>query len=491
MYLEQASAICSKINFLAPQIEFTKYLSEAYALSGNHRKALEVYKLSESIKDSVFSLQNRMKISDLETQRELDVKDKIITIRNKEFEIAKLVSENNRNLKVIYIAGITLLLLILAWILKKYSDRKKAHRKEISDTEARLRRTQAIAHLGNWDLNMKTGITLMSDEACRIYGIPLNENKKYFETWFQFIHPDDIDYVREKVNESRDKLSEFGIFHRIIRQDGEIRFVYTEGHYELDKNNQPKYIFGIVFDNTRIREHEIELQKLLNTSNQQNDRLKDFAYIVSHNIRSHSANIHSIIDFMQQKNDLDTKSKLFGMLSKSSQKLLDTIDNLNEIITIQSSIIENYITLNLRDEINKVCENLNTEIVEANANIINIVPHDIHLNTVPAYLKSILFNILSNAIRYRFSGRPLEISISAEIKDNNVLLIFEDNGTGIDLKKNGKKMFGLYKTFHGNQDAIGFGLYLTKNHIETMGGSIEVESTPDSGSKFKLYFKIL
>jgi signal transduction histidine kinase len=55
---------------------------------------------------------------------------------------------------------------------------------------------------------------------------------------------------------------------------------------------------------------------------------------------------------------------------------------------------------------------------------------------------------------------------------------------GIDLEKYGLAIFGLYKTFHGNTNAEGIGLYITKNQIEALGGQITVESTVDEGSKF-------
>lgn len=64
-----------------------------------------------------------------------------------------------------------------------------------------------------------------------------------------------------------------------------------------------------------------------------------------------------------------------------------------------------------------------------------------------------------------------------------------DNGVGIDMERYGSSIFGLYKTFHGHEDSRGVGLYITKNQIETMGGKIEVESKPNVGSTFKVYFK--
>ena len=58
---------------------------------------------------------------------------------------------------------------------------------------------------------------------------------------------------------------------------------------------------------------------------------------------------------------------------------------------------------------------------------------------------------------------------------------------GIDLEKYGEKLFGLYKTFHGNKDARGIGLFISKNQIEAMNGKIEVESKLNIGTTFKIH----
>ena len=71
---------------------------------------------------------------------------------------------------------------------------------------------------------------------------------------------------------------------------------------------------------------------------------------------------------------------------------------------------------------------------------------------------------------------------------NDAILVFKDNGKGIDLKKHAAKVFGLRKTFHQNEDARGVGLFITKAQIESMGGEIKVESVVDKGTVFTVNF---
>jgi signal transduction histidine kinase len=102
-------------------------------------------------------------------------------------------------------------------------------------------------------------------------------------------------------------------------------------------------------------------------------------------------------------------------------------------------------------------------------------------------LESILYNIISNSIRYSHPDRKPVIIVKWINDDENKILQISDNGVGIDLVKNADKIFGMYKTFTSNVDSKGIGLFITKNQIDAMGGTITVESEPNIGTTFKIY----
>ena len=111
------------------------------------------------------------------------------------------------------------------------------------------------------------------------------------------------------------------------------------------------------------------------------------------------------------------------------------------------------------------------------------------LNINRAYLESILLNLFTNAIKYRSPKRTLRVFVSSKEVGENIILIFKDNGIGIDLERNGDKIFGLYQRFHNHPDSKGLGLYLVKSQVESMGGTINVESEVDKGTTFTITFK--
>jgi len=131
---------------------------------------------------------------------------------------------------------------------------------------------------------------------------------------------------------------------------------------------------------------------------------------------------------------------------------------------------------------------LEEQINQKNVTVINDVPADIIVNYNPAYLESILLNFISNAIKYSSPERQPKITLSFFQENEDLILKITDNGIGIDLKRNGDKLFGMYKTFNNNADARGIGLFITKNQIDAMGGKVEVDSELGKGTSFKIYF---
>jgi signal transduction histidine kinase len=155
-----------------------------------------------------------------------------------------------------------------------------------------------------------------------------------------------------------------------------------------------------------------------------------------------------------------------------------------------NSITENQLVpLPLLKYVEKSIGDVKVLALNAGCDIINEVPSAVMVKALPAYLESIILNILTNAIKYRSPKRKSNIHIYAKFNNNMIQLIVMDNGLGIDLKLHGSKIFGMYKTFHGNNDAKGIGLFITKNQIDAMGGSIEVESKLNQGTTFKINFQ--
>ena len=222
-------------------------------------------------------------------------------------------------------------------------------------------------------------------------------------------------------------------------------------------------------------------------TSQQNEKLLNFSHIVSHNIRSHASNLSMLVNVMESTDDIAEKLNYFDLFKEGTDKLAETIEYLNEIITRQKNTTIEKSSIRLKDEIEKTKNALSLLIKESQIEIIDNIPAHLEVNAIPAYLDSILLNLITNAIKYRSLERRPTLEITYEIDEFYKIIVFKDNGLGLNLQKNKHKIFGMYKTFHGNEDAKGIGLFITKNQLEAMAGKIEVESEPGKGSVFKIY----
>ncbi|MDV7140929.1 PAS domain S-box protein [Maribacter sp. TH_r10] len=254
------------------------------------------------------------------------------------------------------------------------------------------------------------------------------------------------------------------------------------------ENGKAYGLVGISLDISELKQKEEELRSLINVTSLQNKKLINFAHIVSHNLRSHSANFSMLLEFMINENNEEEKRTLTKMLVEASDNLLETLDNLNEVLAINSNVNLKKSSLNLNHNLNKIKQNLAVFLKDKNVKIINNIPDHTNIQAIPAYAESILMNFITNAVKYKSPDRDPVIKLGVTQKSGYTILSIEDNGMGIDLKKYGEKLFGLYKTFHDNPDAKGIGLYMSKNQIEAMNGKITVTSKVGIGSTFNIYF---
>ena len=221
----------------------------------------------------------------------------------------------------------------------------------------------------------------------------------------------------------------------------------------------------------------------------QNSRLLNFSHIVSHNLNTQAGNIQSILDFIEADDDSESTKEMLFDLRTVSNDLNETIENLTQLVLIQSNSNIPIKSLNLKHYLNKTLDLIKNVKNYDQVTIINDIDSETYVDFNPAYLESVLLNFTTNAIKYSCVERGVSIKYSFSIEDGKKTLSISDNGLGIDLEKHGSSLFGMYKTFHKHDDARGLGLHLTKNQIESMNGTVAVESEVGVGSTFKVVFK--
>lgn len=418
----------------------------------------------------------------------LPLKGKDGNINRVEF-ISNVYKENNEILIQCNIRDITGQL----FAMNQLQENEKKYRilaSELQEESARLNEAESLARIGSWEYSTMNQTFIWSTETYKIF----ETNPKIFtptiETFIQCIHEEDREKVNKAFTESYSKQTTKSIEHRIFTQTGKLKYVVE--HWKVFKNKEGTILrsVGTCQDITDRKTIEFETRNMVEQLQLQNKDLNQFAYIVSHNLRSHITKIQGLLFLIENDEEhFDENPQLLKTISIEVIRLDDVIKDLNKILSLRDADVKQTEAILFQEIFDKIMDALSIQIAEINASITSDFLNCPGITTVKSYCYSILFNLLSNAIKYRSPDRLLHVHFSTTSSKPYICLSVKDNGMGIDLIKNGDKIFALYKRFHGTKiPGKGIGLNLVKVQIESLGGRVEVESAPMVGTTFKIYF---
>ncbi len=265
----------------------------------------------------------------------------------------------------------------------------------------------------------------------------------------------------------------------------------------LDAKNKVEAVLVFAVEVTELvtaRKKMVAINEELSDKNNEliriNNDLDSFVYTASHDLKSPIANMEGLItllrDILQGKLNEDD-SEVLDMVGVSINKLKQTIADLAEITKVQKELQATVEPLFFGDILQDVKTDISNLISAADASIVE----DFQVKEMlyaRKNLRSILYNLVSNAIKYRSLERPVKVLVNTYREGDYVVLRVQDNGLGIK-KEHQHKLFSMFKRLHKHVEGTGIGLYIVKRIIENNGGKIEVESQLGEGTTFKIYFK--
>jgi PAS domain S-box-containing protein len=122
-----------------------------------------------------------------------------------------------------------------------------------------LEAAQRIAHVGWWERDFTTGQVVLSDEVCRTFGVQPLALPAWQERWLKLIHPDDRQRAAEAAAAARRSDARYDVEYRVVRPDGTVRIVHSQGDVTWDESGRPLRQFGVLQDITELRQTEKEL----------------------------------------------------------------------------------------------------------------------------------------------------------------------------------------------------------------------------------------
>jgi PAS domain S-box-containing protein len=345
--------------------------------------------------------------------------------------------------------------------------------------------------------------------------------------WGKVHHPDHLDRVVGFVKEAWRKGQTWELTFPLRGADGVYRWFLTRAFAVKDANGQVLRWIGTNTDideqkqaQAALVEREREAQSLaeelaaaneeLRAANEEiqatneelgvangqltriNADLDNFVYTASHDLKSPILNIEGLLKALERQFDgrlsqPETVGKIYEMLYSSVNRFKSTIGDLTQVARISKESTEDVAYIPVAEVLGEVLLDLQPQLEEAGAQIAVELDRE-NLQFSRKNLKSILHNLLSNALKYRSPGRQLHVSVASQVQQDYLELVVEDNGLGIDMRQE-EKIFALFKRLHTHVEGTGIGLYMVKKMVENAGGKIEVESQVGVGSAFKVYFK--
>ena len=347
--------------------------------------------------------------------------------------------------------------------------------------------TVKIAKLGSWEINTATMGLWLSKQLYDIYELQ-NHVRLSIEEAISFFEPQYRPVMKNAIDNAIEFCQPYELELLFRSAKNKVIWVRVKGIPIIDDFGKCVTVRGIIQDIDNKRRKTLALESSLNLLTDQNRRLQNFAYIVSHNLRSHTGNLQFMVKLYDDTAVEEDRSEIFSHIKSISDSLSATIEHLNEIVTIQTEITNEKTVIDFETLFKNILSALKSNIEALDATIEFDFSKCPQISYIPAYMESILQNLLTNALKYSDPERKPVIKCSTLKDRNHIYLFFEDNGMGIDMERYGDKIFGMYKTFHQNPDAKGIGLFITRNQIEALGGTIKVDSTVNIGTKFTIRF---
>ncbi|WP_185816904.1 PAS domain-containing protein [Hymenobacter metallilatus] len=332
--------------------------------------------------------------------------------------------------------------------------------------------------------------------------------------WLTVIHPDDVSAARTTFQDASVSFAPFSVLYRLRRRDGRYRWGLATGFPRFGRQGQFEGYVGTVFDIHEQKQAEQALQRLthklrtardqaetLNTelqaSNEQlrrtNVDLDSFIYTASHDLKAPITNIEGLVNLLQLQVPAETPlaaevQPLLNMMRESVARFQRTLEHLSDVTKLQKEYGQPVTQVDIAAIVHDVQLDLRPLIQEARAQVVVEVGDCPSIAFSSKNLRSVVYNLLSNALKYRSPERPVQVRICCRPETDYLVLSVQDNGLGMDARQL-TELFTMFRRFHPGIEGSGIGLYMVKKIVENMGGKLTVESAPDAGSTFSAYFR--
>lgn len=386
--------------------------------------------------------------------------------------------------------------------------------KVLVESERRFRELADNAPLWIWITDIDINMEYVNKKLLNFIGIS-SYQEFTGKLWKDVVHPDDIDIVFDAFEEAVKNCSEFSFEVRVKHSETGIYewFIINAIPRMYDKKLKGFIGTGVSIEKQKTFTYKLakEVKKrteelALSNKNlvQTNEELKSFTYISSHDLREPLRKIQtfcSMLETVEKQNLSKTGMDYFNRIRSAANRMQNLIDDL--LMYSRTEVGEaNFDTISLKELVDNVLDTLSEEIESNNVKLNVKVPHDIRV--IKFQFSQLLFNLISNSIKYSKSGTVPFIEISSEKVDmanyddtklpaegNYFLITVRDNGIGFE-NQYAQKIFDLFQRLHTRDQYLGtgIGLSIVRKIVNIHKGFIRASGKPNKGAKFEVFIPI-
>lgn len=365
----------------------------------------------------------------------------------------------------------------------------KQHEGTVHQQDVLLREAQSIGHMGHWRWIVGSNDIQWSDEIYKIFGVERENFVPALDAVNRMTHKRDVGRLLQAFQRAIIEQNNYDMEFRIIRPDGEVRYIRCEGRCEHDHHGDVAALFGIMQDVTERTIHEQELTQAKEAAERAYAAKSQFLANMSHELRTPLNAIIGFSEMMQRQllGPIGSERYLdyIGGIRESGEHLLDLISDILDMSKIEAGKYElDLEELNVAKVIRLGIHMMEGRATEAKIQVgIDIANEDLQIVADRRALMQVLLNLLSNAVKFTEPGGSVRVECVG--RDDYVLVKVHDTGIGIpanQLKTITRPFEQAASHYTRKHEGTGLGLAITKELVELHGGSLHIESTVGVGT---------
>ncbi len=371
---------------------------------------------------------------------------------------------------------------------------------ELTRREQQLSEAQAIGHMGHWTWRIGEDRLEFSSEIYRIFGLTPEQFTPTIDSINDVLHRRDRGRMAQAFQRAMIEQKNYEMEFRIIRPNGEVRFILLQGRCELDDEGDVVSLFGIMQDITERTHHERELCEAKESAERAYAAKSQFLANMSHELRTP---LNAIIGFSemierQMLGPIGTEKYLdyIAGIRESGTHLLDLISDILDMSKIEAGKY----TLDLEDfnlykVVRLAVHMIEGRALDAQVKVISSVEEgcDLAMTGDRRAIMQMILNLLSNAVKFTDAGGEVRVDCKQDHENDMIAITVSDTGIGIPASKLRyvtKPFEQAANQYNRNHEGSGLGLAITKELTELHGGTLSIKSTVGVGTSVTLHMPL-